>query len=128
MKNTYIIGDLFAEDDEVKSESSPYPFFTKIGKKIQLDFKSHQLVENPGLLVSFYMMASYGYYVRNFSIIYDEDYDQLCVEILERFDSIDHPHKHLIEVESLKAGTGYALQYPERVINAYEMLVREFFG
>lgn len=65
-----------------------------------------------------YLMASYLYYVENRSILSDTEFDQLCKELLDAWDQIDHRHKHLTTKEDLEAGTGYAIQYPSIVIGA----------
>ena len=70
-------------------------------------------------LISYYLMSSYLYYVQNTSAISDANFDELCTELLARWDEADHPHKHLIDKNSLEAGTGYAVpSYPLRVQNA----------
>ena len=40
----------------------------------------------------------------------DEDYDMMCKVLLDNYDTIEHPHKHLIDKESLRAGTGFNLK------------------
>ncbi len=56
-----------------------------------------------------YLLASYLYYEEDFSPITDSEYDMLCLELDARFDEITHWAKHLIDRESLKAGSGYDL-------------------
>jgi len=70
---------------------------------------------NPNMLVPYYLMHSYLYYVMNDPIIEDIEYDELCRELKEKWDSVEHYHKHLIDKQSLGAGTGYQLQYNERI-------------
>lgn len=67
------------------------------------------------MLVPYYLMHSYLYYVMNDPIIEDIEYDELCRELKEKWDSVEHYHKHLIDKQSLGAGTGYQLQYNERI-------------
>ena len=38
---------------------------------------------------------------------------------------ITHWHKPLIKLESLKAGTGYDIRYPERVVNGALALIKK---
>lgn len=62
-----------------------------------------------------FLIHSYLYYILHMSVIPDEEYDQLCAELADRWDTIEHRHKHLINLEDLKAGTGFAIreeQYP----------------
>lgn len=65
-----------------------------------------------------YLMSSYLYYKENCHVLSDEQFDQLCRELLDNWDSITHRHKDLITKEDLEAGTGYAIQYPSIVIGA----------
>ena len=70
---------------------------------------------NPNMLVPYYLMHSYLYYVMNEPIIEDIEYDEICRELKEKWDSVNHYHKHLIDKQSLGAGTGYQLQYNKRI-------------
>ena len=63
------------------------------------------------------MMASYAYYVEDDPIISDAMFDQCAKSILEHWDTLDHPHKHLLSKEMLEAGT-YLGKYPEIVKSA----------
>ena len=67
------------------------------------------------MLVPYYLMHSYLYYVMNEPIISDMEYDELCKELKDKWDSIEHYHKHLIDKQSLGAGTGYQLEYNKRI-------------
>lgn len=69
-----------------------------------------------------YMMTSYLYYHRNYSVVTDHEYDRLCKEILAGWDRFDHPHKHLISRDDLEATTGYAIKYPTVVKIASSLL------
>jgi len=60
-------------------------------------------------------MHSYLYYVMNEPIISDMEYDELCKELKDKWDSVEHYHKHLIDKQSLGAGTGYQLEYNKRI-------------
>ena len=71
---------------------------------------------NINLLVPSYLIHSYLYYVQHTSIIEDEDFDRLCKTLHDEYDNITHHHKHLIDKESLLAGTGYAVEYNQRII------------
>jgi hypothetical protein len=77
-------------------------------------------------LVPWYLMASYAYYMLDRSIMPDEEFDGLCKRLLEEFDFIEHPHKHLIDESSLEAGTGYGLreeEYPGMCKGAVEHIL-----
>ena len=67
------------------------------------------------MLVPYYLMHSYLYYVINEPIISDMEYDELCKELKDKWDSVEHYHKHLIDKQSLGAGTGYQLEYNKRI-------------
>ena len=60
-------------------------------------------------------MYSYAYYKENESLITDSEYDQICQDLITNWDDITHWHKPLLNLESLKAGTGYDIKYPNRV-------------
>ena len=77
------------------------------------------------MLVPYYLMHSYLYYVMNEPIISDMEYDELCKELKDKWDSVEHYHKHLIDKQSLGAGTGYQLQYNKRIENGALALLNE---
>jgi ligand-binding sensor protein len=76
-------------------------------------------------LVPFYLMSSYLYYKEDRQVLTDEDFDRLAKRLLDNWDSVDHMHKHLISKEDLQAGTGYAIQYTQRIINAAKNWIGE---
>ena len=80
---------------------------------------------NPNMLVPYYLMFSYAYYKENESLISDSEYDQICRDLITNWDNITHWHKRLLNLESLKAGTGYDIKYPNRVISAALSLIKE---
>lgn len=77
-----------------------------------------------GQLVSSYLIHSYLYYQCDVSVISDYEFDEICMDILLHWDAIqegNHPHKHLLDRDSLLAGTGFAIRtwdYPSIVIGA----------
>jgi len=77
------------------------------------------------MLVPYYLMYSYLYYKKNESLISDNEYDNLCEDLLKNWDNINHMHKHLISQESLRAGTGYDLKYTSMIISAAEQFLKE---
>ncbi len=82
-------------------------------------------LKNPNMLVPYYLMYSYAYYQENESLITDTEYDDICRELIDKWDSITHWHKRLLNLESLKAGTGYDIKYPDRVIYAALALIKQ---
>ena len=80
---------------------------------------------NPNMLVPYYLMYSYAYSKENESLITDHEYDQICQDIITNWDDITHWHKPLLNLESLKAGTGYDIKYPNRVVGAAIALIKE---
>ena len=71
--------------------------------------------KNPNMLVPYYLMLSYLYYEKDISLIDDEEFDQMCKTLLEKYDEIEHMHKPLVKKENLTAGTGYDIKYTERI-------------
>ena len=80
---------------------------------------------NKNMLVPYYLMFSYAYYQENESLIEDAEYDQICQDLITNWNDITHWHKPLLNLESLKAGTGYDIKYPDRVIYAALALIKE---
>jgi len=76
-------------------------------------------------LVPFYLMSSYLYYKEDRQVLTDGDFDRLAKRLLDNWDSVDHMHKHLISKEDLQAGTGYAIKYTQRIINAAKNWIGE---
>jgi len=70
-------------------------------------------------------MFSYAYYKENESLIEDAEYDQICQDLITNWNDITHWHKSLLNLDSLKAGTGYDIKYPERVVNAALTLIKK---
>jgi len=52
-----------------------------------------------------YLVHSYIYYQLDNSVISDGKYDKMAKYILEHWDDLEHPHKHLISKDALQAGT-----------------------
>ena len=76
-------------------------------------------------LVPFYLMSCYLYYKEDRQVLTDEDFDQLAKRLLDNWDSVEHMHKHLISKGDLQAGTGYAIQYSQRIINSAKHWIGE---
>lgn len=79
-----------------------------------------------GWKLQIYLVMSLMYYVLHRTIISDHDYDRLCFELLEGWDSFEHPHKHCVDKGQLHAGTGYAIKYPTIVYGAAEHMLKNF--
>ena len=82
--------------------------------------------ENLKPLFQAYLMASYGYYILNASVISDEMYDNIAKLLLAHFADFDHQHKYLVSKDDLTAGTLYHLRgddYPLMVQLAAERWV-----
>ena len=62
-------------------------------------------------LVPFYLMASYAYYRLNDNFMEDSAFDLLCSRLYLEWRRCQHPHKHLVDKESLTATTGYAINF-----------------
>ena len=77
------------------------------------------------MLVPYYLMFSYAYYKENESLITDSEYDQICQDLITNWNDITHWHKRLLDLDSLRAGTGYDIQYPERVVNGALALIKK---
>ena len=71
--------------------------------------------KNPNMLVPYYLMFSYLYYEKNISLIEDTEFDKLCQTLLEKYDNVEHMHKHLVSKEALTAGTGYDIVYTNMI-------------
>ena len=67
------------------------------------------------MLVPYYLMLSYLYYEKNISLIDDTEFDQMCKTLLEKYDEVEHMHKHLVKKENLTAGTGYDIKYTNMI-------------
>jgi hypothetical protein len=86
--------------------------------------KSKNVNPTPYDPISMYLMASYAYYQGCDPIITDYEFDELAKYLLECIDTLpDHPHKHLITQEDLRAGT-YLGNYPDMVVGALHVFRR----
>ena len=67
-------------------------------------------------LVPIYLMSSYLYYEHDKNVLDDTQFDYLCKKLYDNWDSVEHMHKHLIDKDNLKAGSGYGITYTNRII------------
>lgn len=69
-------------------------------------------------LVPIYLMSSYLYYEHDKNVLKDEQFDYLCKKILDNWDKITHMHKHLLDKETLQAGSGYGITYTNLIMSS----------
>ena len=81
--------------------------------------------QNENMLIPYYLMFSYLYYEKNISLIDDAEFDGMCKTLLDKLDTLTHMHKHLIKKESLTAGTGYGINYTNRIKSAAMSLTKD---
>lgn len=74
------------------------------------DFKKKEVKVKKKYPVGKYLVATFLYYHCDFSVMEDEEFDKICKELFDNFDDINHPHKHLLDRDSLQAGSGYQLR------------------
>lgn len=74
------------------------------------------------VLVPYYLLASFAYYWQNHSPMTDAAYDFMCKRLGAEYDNFEHPHKHLVDRESMVAGTCLlpAKDYPLIVRSSWE--------
>jgi len=89
---------------------------------MNLDKQAQEIFDsNINMMVPWYLMASYAYYQEDDPILSDHFFDNMGKVMLDKWDSIEHFHKHLIGTMDLVAGT-YLGEYPKRVIGGLEDL------
>ena len=71
--------------------------------------------------VPYYLMMAYGYYELDAPIGTDAAFDKLAKLLKQHYEEIQHPHKSLITIDMLDAGT-YIGEYPEMVKGGYYSL------
>jgi hypothetical protein len=85
----------------------------------------------PMAIVPWFCMASYLYYIHNKSLLSDALYDQIAKEMLDNWEDVEHPHKHLFTQEDLETGSLYRLRggdYPLSVRGAACRLAQISWG
>ena len=73
-------------------------------------------------LVPIYLMSSYLYYEHDKNVIDDIQFDYLCKKLYDNWDSVEHMHKHLIDKDNLKAGSGYGITYTNMIMSSAMIL------
>lgn len=81
-----------------------------------------RIENNVNMVVPLYLIAAYAYYVKDDPIISDSLYDSMANTFLSFYDQIEHRHKHLVDKDSLSAGTCLIKEYPSIVDGAYQSL------
>ena len=76
---------------------------------------------NINLSVPWFLMAAYAYYVEDDPILTDAQYDRLVKRMISNWDKIQHRHKELISLDTLKAGS-YLGEYPSIVEGAVKQV------
>jgi hypothetical protein len=88
------------------------------------DYAAEIFADNINMMVPWYLMAAYAYYKQDEPILTDAFFDAMGKTMLERWDDINHYHKHLITVDDLQAGT-YLGDYPSIVKGALEEMLAQ---
>lgn len=84
--------------------------------------------QNPSSCIGWILAASYAYYWRFSSLLNDSTYDKMMKYVLDNYDKLEHPHKHLLTKDMLKAGTAYNLgvkDYPSVVVVTVERMIEK---
>lgn len=71
------------------------------------------------LLLVQYLVLACAYYRFHESLVTDLQFDRLAKELGRRWSEVTHPHKSLVDIDTLRSGgTGFYIQFPNRVVNA----------
>ncbi len=84
---------------------------------------------NPNMLAPWWLMSAFMYEVENDPFLSDACFDWLSGELLAKWDQVEHRHKHLIDREALRAGTGLAADLrnlPTIIKHAAQHLVADY--
>lgn len=79
-----------------------------------------------GYKLQIYLVTSYLYYHLSRSVITDHEFDRLCKELAEGWDTFTHQHKKYTDRASMEAATGYANKYPLMVRSAAISMLDNF--
>lgn len=79
-----------------------------------------------GQLISHYLMCCYLYYVADTPVLTDEAFDLLCKRLIDKLDSLNHNHKHLVKPDLLKCNSGFDIEFPTLTINAAHQWAGQF--
>jgi hypothetical protein len=85
--------------------------------------------KSPNKLLVDYLIHSYIYYSKGTSLITDFEFDSIAHQLRDVFDRVDHPHKRLVNLDSLKVTTSAFYitedQYPGIVKSVAEKLIKK---
>lgn len=88
------------------------------------------IAQRPNTLIAWLLIAGYAYHHLDRPILSDGCWDALCRQALAQWDTLQHPHKHLISRDDLAAGSLYALpaeSYPTIAVSSARRLLSEGF-
>lgn len=89
---------------------------------VNLDIKTTQ---SPNQAFAWWLVHCYLYYIADQPLLSDKDFDTLTGWLKASWSSVTHEHKHLVTMEDLNAGSGFAIKYPLRVEIAAWQLLRD---
>jgi hypothetical protein len=75
--------------------------------------------------LSWYLIASYGYYIADNPIMTDEQYDKLGRRLMKERSGVNHPHKKLLRVTNNNISAFQIKKYPLIVQGAYHSLFKK---
>jgi hypothetical protein len=82
--------------------------------------------EGPSMYIPWFLILSWSYYVMDISPVRDTWFDEVCHTMLREWKNITHRHKDRISEEDLRAGTGFAVTYPEIAKGAARKILVEY--
>lgn len=92
------------------------------------EFARENFKKNKSSALSIWLIASYCYYRKDFSILSDSVYDNMAKWMHDNWDNIEHVNKDLVDKGMLKAGSAFNISeasYPTRVKVIAEETMRD---
>lgn len=84
------------------------PVAIEVRETRPLDDIATALIERfPNLLIPWHLMSSLLYYQHDLSLVTDGMFDDICRNLDTHWDDLEHMHKHVVDREAVRAGTGY---------------------
>lgn len=86
--------------------------------------------KNKNSCISWWIVSSYCYYIKNESLMSDTAFDKLSKWMLDNFHTLEHTHKHLLSKDALRMGTGAFIKeddYPLRVKVTADSFIRGLY-
>ena len=80
---------------------------------------------NPNMLLSFYLMASYAYYSLGRPMMSDMEFEEVTKVLHEKYEEVTHPHKNLVPKSALACCTAVGVEYPNIVKCSTMELLKE---